>query len=333
MADRTMRAMVAVHPGGAEVLHLTRMPVPEPGPGEVRIEVRACGLNPLDLMARRGDAPWITPHWPIVLGVEHCGVVDGVGDGVDPAWLGRPVTSTTVMGGNAEYSAVPLSSILPCPGELDLNTAAVYRGATHTAWRLLEMFGPPDRSGGWVLVHSAAGAIGVVLTQIAKAKGLRVVGIVGSAGKAEWARQFGADHLIAAAAEEWVEPVRAAVAGDRIQLAVDGNGGPGALMNLDVLAPLGTLVLIGASSGIQAPPISPRQLIAKSIRVAGFSLPLTEALLGDVARVDAEVVAMLSDGRVRMPITRVAALEDIPDLHRAFEARALMGRTLIRISD
>ncbi|MET0366471.1 MAG: zinc-binding dehydrogenase [Sphingobium sp.] len=331
-ASGMMRAVIAHKPGGPEVLELLDLPIPNPAPGELRIRVLACGLNPLDLMARRGTAPWFVKHWPVTLGIEHGGTVDAVGEGVDPSWIGRAVTSTTVLGGNADYSCVPLSSVAPMPHGLDAATAILYRGASHTAWRILEMFGPAAGSAEWVLVHSAAGTVGPMLTQIAKSRGLRVCGIVGSQRKADFASSFGLDAVVVADGSEWVGPAQA-IMGAGAALAVDGVGGEGALGNIDIMAPLGTCLFIGASSGVQVPAIEPRRLIQNSIRIAGFNLPQVEALEGDVPRVDNAVIEMLRSGSLRLPVTHEAQLDDIYDLHRAFEARELMGRTLIRIAD
>ncbi len=331
MTASTMRAVVARGAGGPEVLQLEQVTVPQPGPGRLRLRVSRCGLNPLDLMARRGAAPWLTPSWPVVLGIEHSGQVDAVGEGVDEGWIGRHVTSTTVFGGNADYSVVPEASVSVRPEGLDADVAAVYRGASHTALRVLELYGPPEGSKRWVLVHSAAGTVGPVATQLAKARGLRVVGVTSSHAKADWARQFGADEIVVATGEDWVDPVRAMTGSAGVALAIDGNGGAAALRNIELLAPLGACVFLGASSGTRAPAFAPRLLIGAATRIAGFNLPVVEQALGDAARVDAEIVGRLRAGTLRMPIGRIATLEDVPELHRALEARELMGRTVIRI--
>lgn len=326
-----MRALVAEKPGGPETLRFKELPVPVPGPGEVRIRVQRCGLNPLDVAARRGDAPWFVTRWPAILGIEFSGTVDRIGEGVDASWVGELVTSTTTMGGNADYAVAPVSGICRAPAGIDADTAALYRGASHTAFRILEMYGPARDSGAWILVHSAAGTIGPVLTQLAKAGGARVIGITSTQAKADWAAQFGADHLVVATGDEWVSPVRDILGDDGVALAVDGNGGEGAVRNVEVLAPFGTAVFIGASSGVQAPAIAPRQLIPKALRIAGFALPLVEALRGDVPRVDELIVGQLRSGALKMPIARLADFSDLPALHAAFEARELIGRTLIRL--
>ncbi|MEM5518249.1 zinc-binding dehydrogenase [Henriciella sp. AS95] len=331
MSDDLMHALVATKPGGPDTLQFTEVPVPAPARGEVRIRVERCGLNPLDVAARRGDAPWFVNTWPAILGIEFSGIVDQVGEDVDESWLGQSVTSTTTMGGNAAFAVAPVSGIYRSPEGIDADTAAVYRGACHTAFRILEMYGPPSGSGAWVLVHSAAGTIGPILTQLAKASGARVIGLTSTQEKSDWAAQFGADHLVVATGDDWVDPVRKILGDEGIALAVDGNGGKAAVRNLDVLAPFGTAVFIGASSGEQAPALAPRLLIPKALRVAGFSLPLVEALQGDTARVDALIVDRLRSGDLKMPIARRADFSDLPALHAAFEARELMGRTLIRM--
>lgn len=331
MTAAAMRALVAGEAGGPDVLRIEQRPVPVPASGSLRIRVSRCGLNPLDLMARRGGAPWLTPSWPVVLGIEHSGRIDAVGEGVDESWIGRHVTSNTVLGGNADYSVVPEAAVTLSPEGLDPDVAAVYRGATHTAWRVLQLHGPPTDSQGWVLVHSAAGTVGPVATQLAKARGLRVVGVTSSQAKADWAKPFGADEIVVATGEDWVAPVRALTGDAGVALAIDGAGGAAALRNIELLAPLGACVFLGASSGTQAPAFAPRLLIGGATRVAGFNLPVVERALGDAAEVDAEITDRLRAGTLRMPIGRIATLEETPELHRALEARELTGRTVIRI--
>ena len=212
-SDRQKMMAVRIHaPGPPAALRIESIPVPEPGPGEVRVAVAYCGLNPLDVFARAGRANVLVKGWPLIPGLEHSGVVEAVGPGVSPTWLGRRVISRTSFGGNAEFAVDPVSDLVRVPDGIDLSTAAVYRGASHTAWRVLHE-SARAHVGQSLLVHSAAGPVGIMLTQLALQIGMRVIGLVGDEAKARYATRFGASRLIVAQERTaWVSAVLEATA-------------------------------------------------------------------------------------------------------------------------
>ena len=327
----TMRAFQIDKPGAATDLRRIELPVPEPGPGQVRVRVAYCGLNPLDIIVRSGGAAWMAPKWPIVLGVEHSGVVDAVGEGVDPAWLGRGVISRQAFGGNADFSVAPLTALATVPHDMDLTQGAVYRGCSHTAWRLLHeaVRTAPGRT---ALLHSAAGPVGIMLTQFAKRLGMTVIGLVGGPAKQAFAAGFGADHLIDLAAEpDWPAAVLRLTGSRGVDLVVDGNGGEASARNFDVIAPGGEVVFIGATSGTPSVPVSPGLLIVKHAAARGFNLVAAERFGPPAADVDSAIVALLRSGEVKLPLTSVSPFESIPELHRRFENREIHGRAVIEV--
>jgi NADPH2:quinone reductase len=297
----------------------------------VRVTVAYCGLNPLDVIIRAGGAAWMAPKWPIVLGVEHSGVVDAIGAGVDPQWLGARVAVHLSSGGNADYAIAPASALARLPDDMDLRQGAVYRGCSHTAWRLLHE-AARSAAGQTALFHSAAGPVAIMLTQFAKRLGMTVIGLVGSLGKLTYAAGFGADHLIDLSAEpDWPSAVMALTADRGVDLIVDGNGGGESVRNFDVIAPGGEVVFIGATSGAPAASVAPGFLIVKHAAVRGFNLNIAEHLGRSSEIVDEQIFALLRSGEIKLPLTSVDPFESIPELHRRFENREIQGRAVIEV--
>jgi NADPH2:quinone reductase len=191
----------------------------------------------------------------------------------------------------------------------------------HTAARI--------RAGDWCLFHSAAGPIGIMLAQIAKEAGGHVVGLC-SARKFDYARPYGFDHLVDYAEADWDKKVMEATKGAGVDVIVDGNQGPQAEKNYEVIAPGGHIIYIGATAGAPAADVSPRKLIYKSAFMGGFNLTVLEKRRGD-ARDNALVLDRIRTGRWKVPISDVVELEDVPELHRRFARRELKGRVAIRV--
>jgi NADPH2:quinone reductase len=178
------------------------------------------------------------------------------------------------------------------------------------------------------VVHSAAGAVGSLVIQMAKSAGAQVIGLVGGEHKFEFVEQFGPDAVIDYLRDDWPDGVKALTSGRGADVIFDGNAGDRAPMNLDAIAPLGHIIYLGASAG-QAPPVPPSMLIGKSCSMSGFVQYFHQAISGG-----AEMAAThkaLADGSWQIPIEREFDLADIAEAHRAWEARELLGRTVIRV--
>ncbi len=327
MTNQTMRAVVADEPGGPEVLQLKTLAIPQPGPGEARIEVAYCGLNPMDTFGRRGVLTWMNLPWPFTPGIEHAGVVDAVGEGVDSSLIGSRVHVRNSWGGNADYSITKAATLLPMADGLDWKTGSVYRGMTSTAWHCLHT-AARVRPGDVCVFHSAAGPVGIMLSQVAKDAGATVIGLAGSAAKIEYARQFGADHLVDYVGSDWVAEVMRLSDGHGADIIVDGNQGPDAPKNYEAAAPNGRVIYIGATAGEPAPDVPSYILIGKSIFVGGFNLPLLEAIGTDASD---EVIENVRSGHWKIPVGEEVELEDVPELHARFHRRELVGRVIIRV--
>lgn len=323
----TMRALVADAPGPPEVLELRHVPVPEPGPRQVRVRVAYTSFNPLDTHARAARVAYMAPSFPFTPGIEYSGLVESVGPDVDAGWVGRRVVSERHWGGCAEYAVTSADALLEIPDGFDWILGTVFHTCVYSSWHVLHTAGR-IREGDVVLLHSAAGAIGAMSAQIAKEAGCTVVGLC-APSKFAFARSYGVDHLVDSRAPDWVDQVMAATAGHGADLVIDGVAGPEAPRNLEVLAPLGQVIYIGAIGGYPPPVDVSRQLYAKSIAVRGFMVYVAAAATAGASH---EMIhEALRSGRWKVPVSRVVSLEDAIELHRLFERRELMGRNLIRV--
>lgn len=323
----TMKAMIADAPGPPEVLELRNTPIPEPGPGQVRLRVAYAALNPLDTHARAVRVAYMAPEFPFTPGVEFSGIVDAVGDGVDADWVGKRVVNERNWGGCAEYALSAPEFLLDIPEGFDWILGTVFHTCVYSAWHVLHTAGR-IRRGDVVLLHSAAGAIGAMSAQIARDAGATVVGLC-SPAKFDFARSYGVDHVIDSNAADWPEEVMKATEGRGVDIIVDGIAGPDAPKNYEALAPFGQAIYMGAVGGYAPPVDISRELYAKSIAVRGFMVYLGMAVTGGAEL--PEIHDALISGRWKAPISEIVELEDTPDLHRRFEARELMGRNLIRV--
>ena len=323
-----MRAVVATKPGGPEVLQLTDLPIPEPGPGQVRLRVAYVGMNPLDAMARGGNAAWMGITFPYTPGLEYSGIVDALGEGVKALMMGQRVTSRAAFGGYADYALAPANTLVPLDDRIDLKTGAVYNGCSSTAWFLLVEAIRAQR-GETALFHSAAGPVGIMLTQIAKSRGLKVIGLTGGPDKISYAKQFGADHLIDYLKDDWTDQVMAMTGGRGADIIVDGNAGPHATKNYGVVAPFGRVFFIGATAvSYPAAPEIPF-LLHKSFSIGGFSMMAVNP--ASYEKGHAVIRDAVADGSWKVPVSEEVALENVADLHARLAARKIHGRAIIRV--
>ncbi|MDX2222622.1 MAG: zinc-binding dehydrogenase [Rhodospirillaceae bacterium] len=328
-----MRAIVIDRTGPADLLKVSDIPTPEPGAGQVRIRVAYAAVHPLDIHARSGAMKWGVPPLPFTLGYSYCGRIDKVGPGVDAGLIGKRVTVSSQYGGYADHAVTAAANVVPIADALDWQVGGFAMGSTLTAWHMLHTLARV-RPAEWIVVHSAAGPVGAMLTQIAKAAGCRVIGLVGGPAKVAWAKQFGADHLIDYVADrDWPTTVKTLTQGpDRpnggVDFIMDGNLGPDAAKQFACLAPLGQVIAIGAMAG-PAPEVNISKLIAGSHGVRGFVVGHGMAKTNGAER--PELVAKIASGAWRFPVSVAGPLEQAAAAHRAFESRATVGRTLLAV--
>jgi NADPH2:quinone reductase len=322
-----MRTAMIREAGGPDAIAIEECPIPEPGAGEVLIEVAYAALNPLDNHARANRIDWMHPGFPFVPGFEYAGRVCAVGEGVDPALEGQRVAVNGLWRGNAEFALADAARLERVPDAFDWRLAASYSTCAYTAWLLVHSAGRVQ-PGMTVAVHSAAGAVGVLVTQVAKRAGATVIALAGGPGKLDWLQPYGADHRVDYLQPDWPEQVRAASGGKGADLIIDGNAGDNALRNLECIAPLGKIIFLGATAG-KGGDLSISALIGKCCAVEGFVQYVHQAHSG--GREKAAMQEALASGEFTIPIGRCYPLAELAEAHRAWEARELTGRTLIEI--
>lgn len=326
--NSTMQAVQMDAFGGPDAMQVRDVLVPNPGAGEARVKVAYVGMNPFDAMARAGKIDFMPISFPFTPGLEHTGVVDAVGEGVDEGLIGQRVISRANFGAYAEFSIAKAAMLLPLDERIDLKTGCVYRGCSFTAWHALYK-AARLQAGETCLLHSAAGPIGIMATQIAKTNGCTVIGLAGGPDKVAFAETYGADHVFDYDQDGWGAQVKEVTGGRGVDVIVDGNGGPNAAHNMEVIAPLGRLVYIGATAGDMPDPMAISTLIFKNVSVAGMNLAPIEDPPG--SETDHTIIENVATGVWRVPITEMVALAEVADLHRRLEAREVRGRAVIRV--
>jgi NADPH2:quinone reductase len=320
-----MRAVVVTEPGGTDVLEVQELPRPEPEPGQLLVEVAASGVNFIDVYKRQGVYPMATPF---VLGEECAGRVVAVGDGVDGYAIGDLVAAASALGTHATHAVIDAARAVPVPDGVPLDVAAAVMLQGMTAHYLVNSTFPLA-AGQTALLHAAAGGVGQLLVQLAKAKGARVIGTVGSAEKVAIARERGADEVIR---YDEVDDLAAAVrelAPDGVDVAYDSVGRSTFDASLASLRPRGMLVLFGGSSG-QVPDFDIQRLNR------GGSLFLTRPTLGHYTADRDELLeratalfTAISAGRLTVAIGGRYSLDEVAQAYADLEGRRTTGKLLV----
>jgi synaptic vesicle membrane protein VAT-1 len=338
-----MRQVVITRHGPPEVLQAADAPDPTPRAGEVRVAVAASGVNFADIMARLGLYP-DAPRPPTVVGYEVAGVVDAVGPGDAPFRIGDRVLAFTRFGGYATSVAVPIGSVFRTPAGLsDVEAAAVpvnYLTAFVALYRFANV-----HAGETVLIHGAGGGVGVAATQLSKRRGATVIGTA-SAGKLTAIAGLGVDHPLDHQREDVARAVRALTGGRGADVILDPIGGRSFRTSYGLLAPLGRLVMYGASSIasgerrnvwtivqtlIAMPSFKPLSLMNRNRGVFGLNLlHLWDETSTLRAAVD-ELLGELTAGTIRPVIARTFPLERAADAHRYVQSRANIGKVILTV--
>lgn len=318
-----MRAVLVPTHGGPEVLQPTDVDAPTAGPGQVVVDVAAAGVNYVDTYQREGRYPIPTPF---VLGLEGAGRVTAVGEDVDGVATGDHVAWKAALGSYAEQVAVPAAEIVPVPEGVssDIAAAVMLQGLTA---HYLATSTYAVRPGDWVVVHAAAGGVGLLLTQIVKLLGGHVLGTVSTPEKAELATAAGADAT--ASYDEFVDRARELTGGAGVACVYDGVGRSTFDASLDALRVRGTMALFGAASG-PVPPFDPQVLNAKG------SLFLTRPTLvhyasdrAELLERTADVMGWLAAGRLDVRIGGRYPLDEARRAHEDLQGRRTTGKLLL----
>jgi NADPH:quinone reductase len=321
-----MKAIVFSQTGGPEVLALADVPTPNARPGSVLIKNHAIGVNFADTRFRQGVYT-VKPKLPDSPGMEAAGVIEAVGEGVTNLRPGMRVAAFTSRA-YAEYCVSPAIMVIPLPDAVSFVDGAAFLIQVLTAYHLLhtvDSTGP----GRTVLVHSAAGGVGLAAVQLARAAGARVFGTVSSDAKIGLAKEAGAEVVINYVKEKFADEVLR-LTGDRgVDLVLDAVGKPTFEDGLRCLAPFGHLVLYGRAGG--APdPLNVSVLSPKSQRVSAFSLPTLTRGFPDKTRDSAErCFALLREGRLKLHVDKTFPLAQAGEAHRYLESRQSTGKLIL----
>ncbi|HXQ70489.1 MAG TPA: quinone oxidoreductase [Pyrinomonadaceae bacterium] len=320
-----MKAIQVSQTGGPEVLALVDVPEPKPKPNEALVQIKAAGVNFIDVYFREGRYP---TQVPFINGQEGAGVVTEVGSEVKTFKPGDRVAYTGALGSYAEYAAVPESRLVKIPDGLDFEHAAsaMLQGMTahyllHSTYKL--------QAGETALIHAAAGGVGLLLVQMAKKIGARVIGTAGTGEKAQLARDAGADECIVYTETDFETETRRLTDGKGVNVVYDGVGKATFEKGLNVLVPRGYMVLFGGSSGA-VPPFDLIKLSQKgSLFVTRPTLVNYIATREDLEWRAGDVLGWIATGELKLRIHKAYPLVEAPQAHRDLEGRRTTGKLLL----
>lgn len=321
-----MKAIRVQEYGGPTFLRFEEVPTPTPGPGQALVHLVMAGVNFVDIYQRRGSYPVPLPFIP---GREGAGVVEAVGKGVTIVKQGDRVAFTGQPGGYAEAIVVPAETLIALPADLSFEQGAAFPLQGMTAHYLLHEFRRP-KPGDTVLIHAAAGGMGLLLVQWARHLGARVLGTVSTEEKAKAAREAGANEVILYTQQDFVAETKRLTNGRGADLIVDGVGKTTFPGNLEAVALRGHIVIFGAASG-PADPIVPNALMARSITVSGGSSANYLLTREELLRRAGDVIAGIRAGWLRLRIAKVLPLAQAAEAHRLLEGRSTIGKLLLSL--
>ncbi len=319
-----MKAIRLNELGGADKLSLEEIEKPAPKADEVLIKVAAAGINYADTMMREGN--YLTqPELPLTLGYEAAGTIESVGEGVTNLKVGQRVLATTSSGGYAEYATAKAVLTMPIPDELGFgeSTALLVQGLT--ALGLLN----ETKSGQTILIHAAAGGVGTLLVQLAKQKGLKVIGTASSEAKLQMVADLGADFAINYSEDDWTDEVLKATDGKGVDWLIEMVGGDIVAKNLKVLAKHGTMWIYGSASGEDFK-VSVLSLMHKNHTVRGYWL-MNESVENRIGFTK-ELLENLGSGRLKIQVTEFP-LEQAKEAHEAIEGRKTTGKVVLTVGN
>lgn len=323
-----MTHAIRIHqPGAPDVLKWEEVEIGEPGPGQVRIRQAAAGLNFIDVYHRTGLYKLPAPFTP---GIEGAGTVESVGPDVEHLRIGDRVAYAGPIGGYAQERLVPADRLVKLPDSVSFDDAAAMMLQGMTARMLLRAVFPVQQ-GDTILIHAAAGGVGLVMCQWASALGATVIGTVSSEEKAELARAHGCDHPILYTHQDFVAEVKKLTGGEMLPVIYDSVGRTTFAKSLDCLKKRGLMVLFGNSSG-------PVQPFAPGLLAQKGSLFLTRPTLFDyigtrqeLEQAAADLFEMVSVGKIKVEVKQRFPLKDAAEAHRALEARQTTGSTILTV--
>ena len=325
------RAIQITAYGGPEQLQLVDVAVGEPGAGEIRIRHQACGLNFIDVYQRTGL--YANPL-PLTLGMEGAGIVEAVGEGVTHLEAGdRAAYASNPPGSYSEVRVMPAKTVVRLPDAIAFDTAAGMMLKGLTAQYLLMKTLPVQglQNGDFVLFHAAAGGVGLIACQWARALGLQLIGTAGSAAKCALAQEHGAAHVIDYSKEDFVARVKDITGGQGVKVVYDSVGKDTWEGSLNCLRPFGLMASFGNASG-PVPPFAPGMLGAKGSLYVTRQTLFTHIATREATQAMADdLFAVVQSGEVKIRIAQRYALADVAQAHRELEARTTVGSGVLLV--
>lgn len=336
-----MRRLIVTRAGGPEVLQVERVPDPVAGPGEVVVAVRAAGLNFADVLARQGLYP-DAPKLPACFGYEFAGIVESLGEGVDPAWLGKAVFGLSRFRAQAEKVCVPAAQLFEKPEQLSFEEAAAIPVNYLTAWQLLVVMGSLQ-AGETLLIHNAGGGVGLAALDIARHIGARTLGTA-SPGKHAFLRERGLDHAIDYRNQDWEEEVSRLTDGRGVELIIDPMGGSHLRKSYRALRATGRLGMFGISSTTESglfgqlkllktalamPFYHPVGLMNENKGVFGVNMGHLWHEPDKVRHWTHALLRGIDEGWVRPHVDRTYSFEQAAEAHRRLESRGNTGKVVL----
>jgi NADPH:quinone reductase-like Zn-dependent oxidoreductase len=340
-----LRKIVIRRPGGFANIELVDLPPPAVEPGTVRVRVHAAGVNFADCVARMGLYASAREYagWPLTPGFEIAGTIEAAGEGLAERLLGKRVIALTRFGGYAEKIVVPLAQVFELPPAMSFAEGAAIPVVFLTAYYALHELAVPP-SGSSVLIHSAAGGVGSSLVQLCRERRNRVVAIVGSPQKADFARSLGADAVIVRSNRAWIKAARTHAPNG--YAAIFDASGATLRGSYDLLAPRGRLIAYGAHNimskdgGVAGLPMTglryallprfnPLRLANDNKSIMGFNLSYLFSEIGLMRRAVDEILASVQDGTIKVPPITCFPLEKAAEAHKALQSGATIGKLVL----
>jgi NADPH2:quinone reductase len=320
-----MKAIRVQHTGGPEVMEVTEVAEPRPKPNEAVVKVSAAGVNSIDGQFRDGS---LRTPLPFIPGQEGAGVVTEVGTQAKTVKVGDRVAWSGVLGSYAAFVVAPEEHLVPVPATVTDEQAAAAMMHGLTAHYLVND-AHKLKAGETMLVHAAAGGVGLLLVQMARAIGARVIGTASSEEKAKLAHEAGADEVIVFTRQDFESEVKRLTGGKGVDVVYDGVGKATFEKNLNVMRLRGMLVLYGMSSG-PVPPVDPAKLSEKgSLYMARTTLAHFTATREELRARTSSLFGMIAEGKLKIRIARTYPLAEAAQAHRDMEARMIVGKLLL----
>lgn len=326
----TSQAVQIQEHGGPEQLKLVTVSVGDPGPGEIRIRHKAIGLNFIDVYQRTGVYKM---PMPLNLGMEASGVVEAVGEGVSHLRVGdRAAYASQPPGSYSELRVMPARTVCKLPDAISFETGAAMMLKGLTAQYLLKKTLPQGglQAGDFVLFHAAAGGVGLIASQWARALGLQLIGTAGSDAKCALAKENGAAHVINYNTEDFAARVKDITGGQGVKVVYDSVGKDTFEKSLECLRPFGLMASFGNASGV-VPPVAPVILAPKCLYLTRATLFTHMATRESTQAMADELFAVVESGQVKIHIDQRYPLADVQQAHRDLEARKTTGCTILTL--